>query len=113
MDGAVKLAGAEQGVGAWIISGLFRKTGFVDVRMSLNARSVPRPCCCVHVQYMPCCSSQASLVDCLVAGKVLIAFVVFLLFTAYCDFLHGVLAAVKPVPCNMLSSSSGGGASPP
>lgn len=31
VDGAVKLAGAERGFGARIMSGLFRKTGFVDV----------------------------------------------------------------------------------
>lgn len=31
VDGAVKLLGADMGVGTWLISGLLRKGGLVDV----------------------------------------------------------------------------------
>lgn len=32
VDGAVKLLGADKGVGKWLMSGLLRKSGIVDVR---------------------------------------------------------------------------------
>lgn len=33
VDGAVKLLGADKGVGIWLINGLLRRTGVVDVRL--------------------------------------------------------------------------------
>lgn len=33
IDGAVKLLGADKGVGTWLMSGLLRKSGMVDVRL--------------------------------------------------------------------------------
>lgn len=32
VDGAVKLLGADKGMGAWLMSGLLRKSGVIDVR---------------------------------------------------------------------------------
>lgn len=35
VDGAVKLLGADKGIGTWLMSGLLRKSGMVDVRLGL------------------------------------------------------------------------------
>ena len=43
VDGAVKLLGADKGMGAWLMSGLLTKSGVIDVRM----RVVPWPICCI------------------------------------------------------------------
>ena len=40
VDGAVKLLGADKGVGTWLMSGLLRKSGMVDVRFESSARGV-------------------------------------------------------------------------
>lgn len=42
VDGAVKLLGADKGVGTWLVSGLLRKSGVVEVSMRLI---------CVHAYY--------------------------------------------------------------
>lgn len=34
VDGAVKLLGADKGMGAWVVSGLLRKSGIIDVSES-------------------------------------------------------------------------------